>query len=263
MPSGRREAIIQDRRRRVIERHYAPKFRKEFRRMAKQVAVDYGHGGLSRALVGLETHRDNIRELLERLYLTSSRSAIKYLKKVFKKNATQSKETKDSIFDNDDLSGDTAEAALLQLFRKQAFTLSNTIKNTSADAIERAVEATEKAIVEGAAEAEFGKMLRGAVYGVSKSRAEMIARTETGSALMESQFELINDLELPPMIKEWVAFIDGRTRRDHKAVDGDKLKKDEYFNVGGKRMKYPSDRAGGVANVANCRCTLVWEPENE
>ena len=56
------------------------------------------------------------------------------------------------------------------------------------------------------------------------------------------------------MVKSWDAALDGRTRESHRRVDGEIRELDEKFSNG---MMYPSDPAGGAAEVVNCRCALL------
>lgn len=63
--------------------------------------------------------------------------------------------------------------------------------------------------------------------------------------------------------KEWMATLDGRTRHDHGAVDGQRVPLDGKFNVGGYKMAHPGDMSAPAHLVYNCRCTMVTvEPEH-
>lgn len=63
--------------------------------------------------------------------------------------------------------------------------------------------------------------------------------------------------------KEWLATLDGRTRHEHGAVDGQRVPLDGKFNVGGYKMEYPGDMSAPGHLVYNCRCTTVTvEPEH-
>ena len=57
--------------------------------------------------------------------------------------------------------------------------------------------------------------------------------------------------------KEWLATLDGRTRHDHGAADGQRVGLDEKFDVGGHKMKYPGDMSAPGWLVYNCRCTTI------
>ena len=56
------------------------------------------------------------------------------------------------------------------------------------------------------------------------------------------------------IVKQWDAALDARTRDSHRMVDGEIRELDEKFSNG---MMYPSDPAGGAAEVINCRCALL------
>ena len=92
------------------------------------------------------------------------------------------------------------------------------------------------------------------------NRALLIARTETTRAASAGHEvgAMATGLTLN---KIWIATADTRTRDSHRAVLSQKpVPKDGYFLIGGVRMKYPGDPAGGAANVCNCRCTVAYVP---
>ncbi len=57
--------------------------------------------------------------------------------------------------------------------------------------------------------------------------------------------------------KEWLATLDGRTRHEHRILDGQKVDTDKPFKVGGKEIMYPGDPTAPAHLVYNCRCTLI------
>jgi uncharacterized protein with gpF-like domain len=57
------------------------------------------------------------------------------------------------------------------------------------------------------------------------------------------------------MERRWMAALDDRTRDAHGSADGQIVKVDKPFNVGGEELMYPGDPAGSAENVINCRCT--------
>lgn len=230
--------------------------------MAVQVGIDYRAGGLQRAEVGMELHRENLRLLLERLYVLCGKSSQSYLNDFFGKRLNIQIEKKDSIFDSDvqEDSFGLAAVELMRIFRRQAFEESKLINDTSKENL-RVI--TAGLVEAGESEVVIGNTITGFLDTRNKNRAQTIARTETGMALMESQFAIVDDMELPPMLKKWDATIDGRTRTTHKNADkGPAIKKDELFKVGKDNMRFPQDRQNGSASeIINCRCVLTWEPE--
>lgn len=96
-------------------------------------------------------------------------------------------------------------------------------------------------------------------------RAEAIVRTELGRISQQSAYGSLNDYAVrfdASMGKQWVSYIDGRTRRAHIWANGQTRDKvTQPFLVGGERMLYPKDPRASPGNVVNCRCTMVpWKP---
>jgi HK97 family phage portal protein len=109
--------------------------------------------------------------------------------------------------------------------------------------------------------AQLAANIRGDLHGLSRGRANVIARTETGSAATESLLESVKSLDVPNMMKEWVATIDERTRDSHADNDGERVGINEKFSVG----DYTTDRPQGEGLPAdesiNCRCTMTFSRE--
>ena len=76
------------------------------------------------------------------------------------------------------------------------------------------------------------------------------------NAVTYSRAERATEVSGMDVTLEWISTNDGRVRPDHKRADGQRVKLGEPFNVGGTKMRRPSDPAGGAANVINCRCVL-------
>jgi len=96
------------------------------------------------------------------------------------------------------------------------------------------------------------------------ARAEAIARTETlrnvhaGVTAAFDQAISRGDIDADELEKEWIHAGGGRfSRPDHVALDGTTVGYRETFEVGGARMKYPGDPAGGPDQTVNCRCTFA------
>lgn len=58
------------------------------------------------------------------------------------------------------------------------------------------------------------------------------------------------------IVKQWDATMDRKTRPAHQQADGQIVEWDDYFTVGGEKMKAPSV-GGSAKNVCNCRCQLL------
>lgn len=56
---------------------------------------------------------------------------------------------------------------------------------------------------------------------------------------------------------QWVATLDGRTRHEHRLLDGQVRDTDEPFEVDGEKIRFPGDPQAAPRLVYNCRCTLI------
>lgn len=122
------------------------------------------------------------------------------------------------------------------------------------------------AVVQGLAAnespAQIAKRIRTDVQPMNRARSATIARTETAAAMMTGQDEaatvMTEELGLT-IYKTWTAADDERTRDTHRDADGQTVKQDDLFVVGGARLRFPSDPNGPPEEVINCRCVPVYE----
>lgn len=57
--------------------------------------------------------------------------------------------------------------------------------------------------------------------------------------------------------QEWLATLDGKTRHEHRLLDGQRVAVGEAFHVDGASIRYPGDPQAPGYLIYNCRCTLV------
>lgn len=58
--------------------------------------------------------------------------------------------------------------------------------------------------------------------------------------------------------KVWLSKGGSTGRESHARADGQRVLIDEPFTIGGKKMMYPGDPAGGDENSFNCRCSVKF-----
>lgn len=102
----------------------------------------------------------------------------------------------------------------------------------------------------------------------NRSRAENVARTETTGALNAGHEASRKELAEMGLItgKEWLSLEDKDTREDHADANGQRVKMDEQFEVGGEKCDYPGDQVLSPGQRCNCRCVSVSTfdaPEDE
>lgn len=59
------------------------------------------------------------------------------------------------------------------------------------------------------------------------------------------------------MKQTWIATLDGRTRHEHRQLDGQTVGIDEPFKVDGYEIRYPGDPQAEAFLIWNCRCTTI------
>mgnify|MGYP002853924109 CR=1 FL=1 len=59
------------------------------------------------------------------------------------------------------------------------------------------------------------------------------------------------------LMQEWLASLDGRTRHEHRLLDGQRVPVGEKFEVEGEEIAFPGDPSASAHLIYNCRCTLV------
>jgi hypothetical protein len=106
----------------------------------------------------------------------------------------------------------------------------------------------------------------------STTRATLIARTETHSAMNEGNLQISRTLELNNPVKEWNNAMDERSRWWHKGMDKTVIPIDDDFEVftptksgipEKRYMAYAGDIRGGAINVCNCRCFSTYYDEED
>mgnify|MGYP001181271160 FL=1 len=135
---------------------------------------------------------------------------------------------------------------------------------------QRIANRIDKVIKDGQADGltlrEIARNIETQIISISRSRAQLIARTETHNAASyanHNYHQRVKDDYGIPMVKQWVATNDLRTRSIHADANGQKVPMDEDFTVGGVPMSFAGDSRGGAKNVINCRCVILYADEND
>jgi uncharacterized protein with gpF-like domain len=88
------------------------------------------------------------------------------------------------------------------------------------------------------------------------NRSEVIARTESSTAMNTARVETVNAYEIP-YHKEWSAYNDSRSRPDHAGMNTETVAQNDTFSNG---LEYPGDPSGDPGEVINCRCDVLTIP---
>lgn len=88
-----------------------------------------------------------------------------------------------------------------------------------------------------------------------------IARTEGHRITAEAKLSSMEKAKKQgaDVVKQWDATLDGKTRKNHRKLDGQWVEVDEYFEIDGRKVKAPS-KFGKAEEDINCRCILLTRP---
>ena len=136
-------------------------------------------------------------------------------------------------------------------------TMSEVGLRVDADAVRGNLQrALAQSIAQGNGIGETSKRIK-ATLEKNMNNALRIARTETTRAMNEANLQGMEKASKKLDIqKEWVATLDGRTRRTHGRADGQRVDLDKPFIVGNSKLMYPGDPSGSPEEVINCRCAM-------
>lgn len=90
------------------------------------------------------------------------------------------------------------------------------------------------------------------------SRAKLITRTESHRIQQEAAYDSSVEAKehKADVVNQWCAVLDGRTRDNHRKLDGQIREVGEAFEIDGKKAKYPGG-FGDPSEDCNCRCVLL------
>lgn len=118
---------------------------------------------------------------------------------------------------------------------------------------------TMQAIVQGESIPNFAKRIArdlGEINHKSTIRYARTAMTGAQNAGRVDSFHRAEEMGID-MEQVWVSVLDGRTRYEHRQLDGMRVKVGEPFKVDGYTIMFPGDPSAPTEMVYNCRCG-VW-----
>ena len=109
---------------------------------------------------------------------------------------------------------------------------------------------------------DLSKRISSAFDEIGKTRATLIAQTETAAAYGFASDKAARAAGVP--YKKWIHSVISKVPRpDHVAIDGLIVPMDEPYPVGDPPLMYPHAPDGAPEDVINCRCLSVPVPESE
>lgn len=116
-----------------------------------------------------------------------------------------------------------------------------------------------QAILQGEAIPKIADRLARAVGDSNRAAAIRNARTMTTGIENAGRIDSYKRAESMGIEMEqmWVAALDGRTRHEHRMLDGQTRPVGKAFEVEGYKIMYPGDPSADPEMIYNCRCTLI------
>ena len=238
---GVRERIWyqQERLRTPFRRQYYKVLNRYFKEFANKVEIAYQTRSQIMLDTELRKQKDKLKLILNTLYRTVAFAFKDYaLGRFFSKDFDDDFEKQLSEFI--DYNTGVWVADIDETTRKR---LAKVIDNSYNDGL--SVEAT-------------GVALRNTVIGMGVYRANLISRTEVHRVAGFANEAVAENMKIDGTVKEWVAIQDARTRVSHSIASGQRVALEEFFVVGGERLKYPGDPRGSAGNTINCRCASIY-----
>lgn len=114
-------------------------------------------------------------------------------------------------------------------------------------------------ILQGESIGKIADRLQKNIPGMERASAVRAARTATTGAQNAGRMDSYAAAEKMgiELEREWIATLDGRTRHEHRLLDGQRAEQGKPFSVDGYEIMYPGDPTAKAHLVYNCRCTLA------
>lgn len=209
--------------------------------------------------IDLMNYQDDLKVVLKKQYRRTVEA--------FSKNMRASLKELEGKQTEEELNAQVA-ADLLILMRLRADRQSRFILETTASSIDAAVaEVVSESIVNGEnlTAAQLANRADTLLKKRFDGRINTIAITETSSMAedskaLEAASVVAAGLVEGPIVKQWDAVLDERTRINHAVADGQRREIGEPFVVGGQLLQNPGDTSLGATldNVINCRCSTQY-----
>lgn len=120
-------------------------------------------------------------------------------------------------------------------------------------------------ILQGKSIPRMANDLQSRMQNMSRTSAIRTARTAVTAAQNAGRldtYRAAQDMGIK-LKKRWLATLDGRTRHEHRILDGQTVDIDKPFTVDGYELMYPGDTSAPGYLVYNCRCTQIADVDGE
>jgi SPP1 gp7 family putative phage head morphogenesis protein len=131
----------------------------------------------------------------------------------------------------------------------------NKLKDTPQEVFDRVSNQLQAGLDKGESVDDLSDRVRSEFNDISKGAAKRIAMTETAACYGASRQEAMEQSGVE--FKQWLTSGAGNVRATHAAANGQTVRVDESFEVGGESLTGPGDPNGSAGNVINCHCVAI------
>ena len=229
----------QERLRTPYRRQYYKVLNRYFKKFANKIEIAYQTRSQIMLDTELRKQKDKLKFILNTLYRTVAFSFKDYaLGRFFSKDF-------DDDFEN-------------QLREFIALNTGIWVAEIDETTRKRLAKVIDNAYANGLSTEATGVAFRNTVIGMGVYRANLISRTEVHRVASFANEAVAENMKIKGTVKEWVAIQDKRTRIAHSFAAGQRVPLEEFFVVGGEKLKYPGDPRGSAGNTINCRCAAIY-----
>ncbi len=131
----------------------------------------------------------------------------------------------------------------------------NKLSNVADEIFARIKGTLTEGINGGDSTAKLAARIKGEFNDLDDARALTIAQTETAAAYGEARQDAADQAGVE--WKEWLTSGLDNVRAFHLEAEGQRVRMNDPFQVGGEPLMYPSDSRGRPDNVINCHCVAI------
>jgi hypothetical protein len=125
-----------------------------------------------------------------------------------------------------------------------------------ADTVYSEVKGTiETSLDKGDSIADMAKAIKERFNDISRGRATTVAMTETSAVYGQGRQVAMEEAGVE--WKQWLTSGNDNVRAAHEDADGQTVRVDQEFEVGGEKLSHPGDPDGSAENVINCHCVSI------
>jgi HK97 family phage portal protein len=239
--------------RRPSVKTYIAKFNKQLFKARSEVLANIDKAGRTEMAKGWSNPNFRVRTTAADLMFDSDEWEAGLLAEMRKAGSETLKTAGQQLFDEvgkDDPFSMPSAQALKFLSQRD-----NLMRDVSADVFSRIQGTLQSGLTDGDSMSQLANRVRAEFTEISKGRANTIASTETAAAYGTARDVAMKEAGV--QWKEWLTSGNENVRESHRAAEGQTVRLDEPFNIGGASLMFPGDPSGPPEEVINCHCVQI------